>query len=88
MKRHVASILKEKKPFKCESCNNCFSKNGSLKTHVLLVHEGKRPISDNFVKMFIPLSTLDDPDIHINSVPKEKEIIHMKRFFPSQRDEV
>ena len=42
---NVASVIDEKKPLKYESCDySCFER-ASLKNHITLFHEGKKPLT-------------------------------------------
>ena len=36
---HSSEIHQVKKPLKCDICDHCFSQNGSLKIHMLPVHD-------------------------------------------------
>ena len=50
MKEHISEIHEEgKKPFKCDICDHCFSQNGSLKIHMLPVHDEKKPFKCELV---------------------------------------
>ena len=40
---------KEKKPFECHICNANLTRKFTLRTHIALVHEGKRPMAAAFV---------------------------------------
>jgi hypothetical protein len=46
LKRHVASVHKKKKPFKCliKSCKFAFADKSALRKHTSTVHEGKKPL--------------------------------------------
>ena len=43
LKEHKKSVHENKKPCKCDICNNIFSFQTSLKRHVKTIHEEKRP---------------------------------------------
>ena len=41
-KRHVSTVHKEMKAFKCDICDYTFPQIGNLNTHVASVHENKK----------------------------------------------
>ena len=43
LKRHIAAVHDEEKPFKCQTCNKTFSQKANLNQHISAVHEGKKP---------------------------------------------
>ena len=43
MNDHVAVVHEGKKPFQCEICNSCFSRDRNLRAHISFVHEGNTP---------------------------------------------
>jgi KRAB domain-containing zinc finger protein len=45
MKRHVASVHEEKKPFKCDIYDFSCAQRNVLKVHVASVHEGDKPFN-------------------------------------------
>ena len=47
MKKHNCSAHEGKKPFKCESCEDCGSRKGNMKKHIGSVHDGKKPFKSS-----------------------------------------
>ena len=43
LNRHVSSVLKEKKPYKCELCEKSFAVIPYMRNHVARIHEGEQP---------------------------------------------
>ena len=43
MNDHVAVVHEGKKPFQCEICKSCFSRERNLRAHISFVHEGNTP---------------------------------------------
>ena len=42
MKKHMLSIHEGNKAFKCETCDNGFSKKANMNEHIPSIHEGKK----------------------------------------------
>ena len=48
--QHISEVHEGIKPHQCKLCSESFSRKGSLKNHVNIVHEGKRHTVAHFVK--------------------------------------
>ena len=48
LKRHISTVHKGNKQFKCHFCNSTFTQKGNLKTHVTSVHERKKSFKCDF----------------------------------------
>jgi uncharacterized Zn-finger protein len=74
MNRHIESVHKGKKPFKCNICHYTCSLKHNLRKHVESVHEGKKPFKCNICDA--SFSQKGDLNRHIASVHKENANIY------------
>ena len=66
MKKHIKTIHEGRKDYKCEYCGKLFGQNGSMWTHVRMVHKGRKEECNICNKSFHPNALLN----HIKQVHK------------------
>ena len=78
LNKHVASVHKGKKPFKCDICDYRSSEKGHIKIHVATVHGGKKSFKCNICDKSFSLKKYMTR--HVAAVHERKKAIQMQHL--------
>ena len=48
LNKHISTVHKGRKAFECNICDTSFGEKGTLKRHIAIVHEEKKPFKEAF----------------------------------------